>query len=654
MPTTAPVSHCHRAALYYLEKGWNAIPLCSHDHAGMIKHHKDNCQSPGKAPLGRWQSLQNERQTEEAINQAFNRFQQANVGIVMGHTSNLVGLDVDGIEGEQYLAQISAGDLPDTLKFFTSTQHRYRLLYRIPEGHPAPVFTIAHNSMGSQSLRILGQGSQTVAPPSRHFSGESYTWAADQGPEDIDAAEAPQWLLDLLINEHNRTSTPAGNSSPKGAGVKFESDDAVIPEGHRESTLLMYGGMIRAYGAGPNELRALYQALNARCQPQLSQPEIERVVSSTLKWQPRDVPNVFRLRQLAEACILPTPVLLRMEDVEPKPVKWLWKNWLPVGFLTGWNGDGGIGKSTALMDLVARTTRGLPMPDLSHDNDEPSGVVLVVEDDYEHVVQPRLVAAGADLTKIVGIEHAMDKDGELHPITVPEHMHALEKAIEEVSAKLVIIDPVLSFYGAEGLKSVEVRRNLMPLTQMAKRTGACIVLVRHFSKGSALLGNASYRAEGSTAWTNSMRHSIFAGRHPNRDDRGVIVVDKSNLCRNPTSWTFQIITAENQDVSRVMWIEEGVITPEELADPTNTSPEEREATTTARATLISLAAEYRADNKEFILASYVHQHMEQSGISKRRRTQKVARELGFVFTRHEGENVWMLPPVESTCQPPNG
>jgi len=47
-------------------------------------------------------------------------------------------------------------------------------------------------------LDVRGNGGQVVAPGSRHKSGAIYAWAPERGPDDVELADGPPWLLDLL------------------------------------------------------------------------------------------------------------------------------------------------------------------------------------------------------------------------------------------------------------------------------------------------------------------------------------------------------------------------------------------------------------------------------------------------------------------------
>lgn len=169
---------CLAAALEYRRRGWCAIPLCPPDHVGVGRKHAAGCkpESWGKAPLVRgWTSL-GRLPSEDEIRQWWRAYANANVGIVMGKVSGMVGLDVDGPGGEAKLQAVLAEiGLAPTLEFGTPGGGR-RLLFGIEAER---VIRIAFKTHGvKQELRLLAEGSQTVAPPSRHRSGGYYLWTA--------------------------------------------------------------------------------------------------------------------------------------------------------------------------------------------------------------------------------------------------------------------------------------------------------------------------------------------------------------------------------------------------------------------------------------------------------------------------------------------
>ncbi|MCA9152883.1 MAG: AAA family ATPase, partial [Planctomycetales bacterium] len=57
------------------------------------------------------------------------------------------------------------------------------------------------------------------------------------------------------------------------------------------------------------------------------------------------------------------PKLVRLSDVEPETVRWLWPGRIALGKLTLFAGDPGLGKSFLTMDIAARVTTGTTWPD---------------------------------------------------------------------------------------------------------------------------------------------------------------------------------------------------------------------------------------------------------------------------------------------------
>lgn len=165
---------CLEAALHYLARGWCPIPLCPPDHVGAGKGHGKRCDHPGKAPLiAEWTSFA-KLPTEDRVREWWRHWPTANVGIVMGRVSGMVGLDVDGEAGEQELLTILAEiGLPSTLEFRTSGGGR-RLLFGVEAERAVRIAIRSHGK--KQEIRLLADGAQTVAPPSRHASGDYYRW----------------------------------------------------------------------------------------------------------------------------------------------------------------------------------------------------------------------------------------------------------------------------------------------------------------------------------------------------------------------------------------------------------------------------------------------------------------------------------------------
>lgn len=200
---------CLETALhFYLPLGFSVTCCCDPDHVGVGRKHAKTCDSPGKTPMHPWKALQTQRPTATEIEQRWRDFPYGNVGCVLGQASGLVRIDVDGATGETLLQQWSHGDLPPTWAFYSSAQGR-GLLYTWPRDLLCK--STSTSSPGDhKELRLMGNGSQTILPPSRHASGSLYTWEAGCGPQDIPLAPAPTWLIERLCHKPPRHRAQGG------------------------------------------------------------------------------------------------------------------------------------------------------------------------------------------------------------------------------------------------------------------------------------------------------------------------------------------------------------------------------------------------------------------------------------------------------------
>jgi hypothetical protein len=277
-------AQCLAAALdNYLPRGWSALAVCPPDHVGVGRTHGKSCKSPGKAPWGPWKEFQTRLLTGDELRRKWRDNPLLNVGITLGGVTGLIGLDVDEKGGEELLRRLSKGDLPPTLAF-TSGKGR-RLLYRVPAGidlRPTP--KPGGETIEGGELRLLGTGSQTVMPPSRHEHGRLYQWVPGHGPGEIGAAVAPAWVVEFMRADGTRQGR-GGKAPPAAAG-------GVIPLYSRNTTLCSLAGTMRRRGMTEREILAALLVVNEdRCQPPLEVDEVEDVATKIARYKPADVPD---------------------------------------------------------------------------------------------------------------------------------------------------------------------------------------------------------------------------------------------------------------------------------------------------------------------------------------------------------------------------
>lgn len=94
--------------------------------------------------------------------------------------------------------------------------------------------------------------------------------------------------------------------------------------------------------------------------------------------------------------------LIRISEIELQEVQWLWFPYIPFGKITIIQGDPGEGKTTLALRLAAACTTGATLPGMKPQ--EPFPVIYqTAEDGLGDTGKPRLIEAGADLTKVMNI-----------------------------------------------------------------------------------------------------------------------------------------------------------------------------------------------------------------------------------------------------------
>lgn len=222
--------------------------------------------------------------------------------------------------------------------------------------------------------------------------------------------------------------------------------------------------------------------------------------------------------------------MIRMSDIETKEVGFLWNPYIPFGKLTILQGDSGNGKTYLAMYLCAACTNGKPLPHM--EMIEPCNVIYqTAEDGLDDTIKPRLEEAGADLSRVLTIN-----DYDTDPLTLADER--IEKAIRQTNAKLVIIDPIQAFLGAnvDMNRANEVRPLLRKIADVAQRTGCAIVLIGHLNKASGQ--QSGYRNLGSIDFRAASRSVLVVGKSKDDPNIRVMAHDKSSLAPAGTSLAF--------------------------------------------------------------------------------------------------------------------
>ncbi len=289
--------------------------------------------------------------------------------------------------------------------------------------------------------------------------------------------------------------------------------------------------------------------------------------------------------------------MLCYKDIEQTSVEWLWFPYIPFGKLTIIQGNPGEGKTYFAMMLTAACTNRKLFPNM--EDIEPFNVIYqTAEDGMGDTIKPRLLEAGADLSRVMVI----DDSGEA--LTLSDDR--IEKAVRQNHVRLVIIDPVQAFIGADVdmNRANEVRPVFRKLGMIAEKTSCAIVLIGHLNKSSGT--QSTYRGLGSIDIMAAVRSLIFIGKVRKDPTTRVLIHEKSSLAPPGETMAFKL-----GDEDGFRWVGAYEISADELLDG-----KEGKATETKLERGAKLIQELLA-NKEEISIRELDEKAKEQGISGR-------------------------------------
>lgn len=145
-------------------------------------------------------------------------------------------------------------------------------------------------------------------------------------------------------------------------------------------------------------------------------------------------------------------------------------------------------------------------------------------------VKPRLEKAQADCNNIFVIDET--------DVSLSMLDERIEQAILKEKAKLMILDPIQAYLGAEMdmNRANEARDMTKHLGQVAERTGCAIVLIGYMNKNAG--GKVAYRGMGSIDFFAVARSVLLVGRVKGQENRRAMIQIKNNLAERGHAKSF--------------------------------------------------------------------------------------------------------------------
>lgn len=264
------------------------------------------------------------------------------------------------------------------------------------------------------------------------------------------------------------------------------------------------------------------------------------------------------------------PLTVKLSKVTPLRVEWLVKDRIPKRFITIFAGRTGVGKSFVSHDLIAKLSQGQEIPFSGGECFKPGGTLILSEDSHEYVLVPRLMEAGADLTKI----HAMTWKamGAYHL----GNTDMLGDAVDEVDGgvSLVMIDPPTNFLAdTDEHKNSEVRQLVMKVVEWALERDLAVLFILHVNKQTGKGIEALNRVMGSVAWVTTARIAHTFCTDPETPGQCLWVPLKNNLGPLTKALAYRIAPSTEHGNAKVEWVAEVDTTADEALG--HTAPKTR-------------------------------------------------------------------------------
>ena len=325
----------------------------------------------------------------------------------------------------------------------------------------------------------------------------------------------------------------------------------------------------------------------------------------------------------------PNLKLINMEQVEVEKIDCLLYPFIPFGKVTIVQGDPGEGKTTMVLQIIAKLTKGEAV--LPSGSDEPAleektmdlepvnVIYQTAEDGLGDTIKPRLLSAGADCSRVMVID---DNDQALTMMDA-----RLEEAIIKTKARLVVLDLIQGFLGAavDMHRANEIRPLMKRVAVLAEKYHCAIILIGHMNKNSN--GKSSYRGLGSIDFQAAARSVLIVGRIKDEPEIRVVCHVKSSLAPEGKSIAFRL----DKDTG-FEWIGEYDISADDLLSGDNRGQKIHEAKEFLKEILVSGS----------VAQTKVAEEAESRGI-KKKTLWNAKKELEIESVKIGNQWFWMLP-----------
>ena len=517
---------------------WATFP-CHWIEDGKCSCERANCHSPGKHPLTS-NGLHDATRDPTILDEWRRRWPKSNWAIPTGEVNGLVVIDIDPAHGGwDSLLEIEArhGHFPETVEVDTGGGGLH-LYFRAPEG-----VKIGSRNGWFLGIDVKAEGGYVVAPGSNHKSGGTYAYRDGCSPDDIELADVTQWMLDILPRKdeprrepepHHVNGSMNGHATLLQRAQAYTARAAAACEGGRNDAAFRLAGHLAAFSdgglrLGEREIVSLMWPWNQRCNPPLSDNELQQAAASALRnGKPRESKGMPDLRppELREEPIPPIQktTFAQLHANHPRLHEPVIEGLLRQGETCNLISNPKRGKSWTAYGMALSVLDARPW--LGH-FPTVRGPVLIVDNELH-------AATLAHRIPVVAVQMQVHPDTyttDLHIVSLRGNLHSLAdvedwavKTVQPGQYKLIILDAMYRFCidGVSENDNSAMAAFYNRLDRIAAHTQAAIVVIHHASKGSQ--GEKRVTDVGSGAGAQSRAADCHLVLREHEED-GAVVLD---------------------------------------------------------------------------------------------------------------------------------
>jgi hypothetical protein len=243
-------------ALEYMKLGFSIIPV-----------------GKDKKSLVQWQKYQKEKASEEQIKRWWNKWPEANIGIVTGIISGLAVIDIDTEEGKKTIEEF----IPDS---------SIMPIVNTPSGGQHYYFKCSDKNLSCNSRTVPGcdlraNRGYIIVPPSSNGKGKYYAWQEGSEITRVALPELPHAYINYINNSLYSAVDNSVDTTPQTSTQSIDVHK-FFTQGRRDNDLFHVASCLIKGGATEKTASQVLKILANNCTPPFPEKEISLKIKSAL------------------------------------------------------------------------------------------------------------------------------------------------------------------------------------------------------------------------------------------------------------------------------------------------------------------------------------------------------------------------------------